>query len=68
MSKEDTTYGIEINFNTTNAKINFTNSPNASQFAHGIALLILTLDERVEGDLNNTVSGIIDAIQNIQGK
>lgn len=65
MAKDDTTYGIEINFNKTKAEINFKNEPNASQFAHGIALLILALDNQVEGGIKNTLGGVVDAMENI---
>lgn len=68
MADEDITYGVSIEFNKTNANIEFTNNPNASHFAHGIALLILTLNNQVEGGMNNTLHGVIDAINNIQGE
>lgn len=66
--REDLEYTINIKFNKKKAEIDFKNEPNASQIAHGIALLILVLDNRVEGEIKDTFSGIVEAVNNIQNK
>ena len=65
--RKDIDYGIKITFNKTKANIEFENSPKAEHIAHGIALMILAFNNQVGGDLNNTISGIFDAIKNIKG-
>lgn len=65
--RKDIDYGIKITFNKTKANIEFENSPKSEHIAHGIALMILAFNNQVDGDLNNTIGGIFDAIKNING-
>ena len=66
-NEEDITYKVGISLNKAKATIEIENSPNASQFAHCIAFLIIGLDDNVEGDMSHTIKVVLDAIDNIKG-
>ncbi len=60
-------YSIKVSFSKTEASIEFGGDTPAGPMAHGIALLILALNNQVEGDIMETFSGVVDAIKNING-
>ena len=65
--EEEFEYSIKVSFNKTKAKIEFDGDTPPGPMSHGIALLILALNNEVEGDIGDTLDGVIDSIKNIQG-
>ena len=66
MSKEkDIEYSIQVKFTKNSATIDTSDKIGAGEFAHGIAILILAFNNQLEGRLEDTMSGIVDSINNI---
>jgi len=58
---------IVVEFNDKKASIEFEGIECANDLAHGIALLILALNDKVDGTMEDTFSGIVNSVNSIKG-
>ena len=63
--KDGYEHSITIDFGKTGAEISFANETSPGAMSHAAALMIISLNNRVEGNMQETISGVVDSLKSI---